>query len=249
MARLFDAATEYLQIEQAVITGYPFTLACWFNSDSIAISQALMWVGDKGEDNIYASLRIEGATDGDPVVAQMRIFSESNAITSTGYSANTWHHAAGVYTNATSRAAYIDGGSKGTDATNLTPVGFDRTAIGALRDITAAWWMSGLIAEAAIWNIALSDAEVADLAKNVDPLTIHPESIVALWRLIGRTSPEIDIVGGYNLTPTGTVAADHPRIIYPASPQIIGVPSAVITGGTPILRSGILSSRIIQAVA
>ena len=74
--------------------------------------------------------------------------------------------------------------------------------------------MSGDIAEAAIWNIALDDADVALLAKAFDPRMVRPEGLVFYAPLIGRYSPEIDRRGGLGLTVTGAVASVHPRMFH-----------------------------------
>ena len=81
--------------------------------------------------------------------------------------------------------------------------------------------MDGYMAEAAVWNVALTSAEVSVLSKGYSPLLVRPQSIVSYWPLIGRTSPEIDLVGGYGMTLVNApTTAAHPRIIYPTSPQV-----------------------------
>jgi hypothetical protein len=45
---------------------------------------------------------------------------------------------------------------------------------------------------------------------------VRPASLVYYVPLIGRHSPEIDIVGGIDMTVSGTPAASaHPRVFYP----------------------------------
>lgn len=74
----------------------------------------------------------------------------------------------------------------------------------------------GRVAEAAIWNVALTASEVAALAKGVSPLQIRPASLQAYWPLIGRQSPEPDWVGGFNLTLTNAPAnAAHVPVMPP----------------------------------
>lgn len=217
MSRLFDdLVSDRLTNANAVITGYPFTLACWFNSDNIGISQVLMSVGDTATADNYHYLRAAGSVAGDPIQAGSAASGTArNAATGTGYSASTWHHACGVFAAAADRAAFIDGGSKGTNTQSTSPAGLDATAIGRLETSTPANHMSGMIAEAAIWDVALTDAEVALLAAGYSPLFVRPQNLVAYWPLIGRTSPEIDPIGKFEMTVTGAVVAAHPRIRYP----------------------------------
>ena len=156
MSRLFDRAqSEYLQRENPVVTDYPFAMVCWFRSDDVASAQGLMFVGYKDIGDMYASMHARGDIVGDPIYAQdCHDGVQGNAITSSGYSADTWHHAAGMWLARTERHTYIDGGSKGSDFTSVSEISnFDRTAIGGLRDSSPGAYMSGNIAEAAVWNL------------------------------------------------------------------------------------------------
>lgn len=73
--------------------------------------------------------------------------------------------------------------------------------------------MSGRIGHCAIWNASLSDQEIETLAQGVSPLRVRRDALVAYWPVNGQ-SPEIDIVGGINLTVNGTTVAEEPPIPY-----------------------------------
>jgi len=226
MARLFDDASDQYLYNGTQVTGMPFTMACWFNSNDITINQSLMTMSsedDSGWHGLWLSLA--GAQVGDYIQAAAYAGAGVKlAKTSTGYSADTWHHACGIFASATDRRAYIDGGSKGTNTDSCTPLSINNTVIGTTYYFTGAINeseapFSGAIAGAAIWNVALTDAEVASLATGVSPRSVRPESLVfyaPLWR-----DEDEDFVGGLSLTPvnTPTVAA-HPRVLYLALPQI-----------------------------
>lgn len=216
MARAFvRASSQYLEYGGAVVTEVPLTMACWFRSDSTTLSQALMALGRSDANDDTFLLAANGAAGGDPVQAQTSGVGGASAVTTTGFSANTWHHACGVFAAVDSRAAYIDGGSKGTNAGSQTPSGLDRTRIG-LYYSGATLYMSGRIALPAIWNVALSDEEVAALARGLDPRYIRPESLVGGWELWGLNSPEPDFTGfGRHMIVTGAVAAPEPPGIVP----------------------------------
>ncbi|OGU80429.1 MAG: hypothetical protein A2W11_00760 [Ignavibacteria bacterium RBG_16_35_7] len=217
MARLFDdLSSEYLEIDSSVITTQPLTMAAWVYSDSATLLQAILSVADKDSATKLHFLELAGTIAGDPVrMASITVGSPSYAATTTGYSVNTWHHAAGVVSASNARAAYIDGGSEGTDATEEDPGAvLDRTSIGRLGDSTPAQYFSGNIAEAAVWNIALTIGEIAILAKGFSPLFVRPQNLVAYWPLINTN--DIDIVGGFNMTAFNTPSvATHPRIYLP----------------------------------
>ncbi|KKK59939.1 hypothetical protein LCGC14_3029330, partial [marine sediment metagenome] len=73
-------------------------------------------------------------------------------------------------------------------------------------------YMDESIAEVAIWNVALSNAEVALLAKGFSPLLIKPESLVSYWPLV--RDDDNDWIGGFDLTAFNTpTVSDHPPVI------------------------------------
>ncbi len=222
MARLFDdAQNEYLEIDQAVVTGVPLTLACWFKSDSITLSQYLIYIADKDVATHAFALSASGAAGGDPIRAVTYGGTLTSAASTAGYNANTWHHACGVFAATNSRAAYLDGGNKGTGNVDKIPANLDRTSIARAGDSTPGFYVSGYVTEAAIWNAVLTDEEVAILAKGFSPLLIHPQNLVAYWPLI--RDEDQDRVGGYDLTAfsdgAGPGIATHIPIIYPAPRQ------------------------------
>jgi hypothetical protein len=223
---LDDASSQYLYANQAPVTGPPFTMACWFKSDDAAAVQCLMFVGDKDAGNQYHNLIAHGGVSGDPIYVQSRDSSgTASAETTSGYSLDTWHHACAVFAAHNDRSAFIDGGSKGTDSNSKSPSGLDRIAIGALaRDVTT-FYTSGEIAEAAIWNVALTDAEVAILAKGFSPLLVRQHNLEAYWSLVREAEYEngnIDRIKKHNLTDYGNPTdAAHCRIIYPIPPHVL----------------------------
>jgi hypothetical protein len=70
-------------------------------------------------------------------------------------------------------------------------------------------WFSGDIAEVGIWNIDLTAAEVASLAKGVSPALIRPQNHVAYLPLIRDTH---EIVNATGFTDVNTTAANHTRV-------------------------------------
>jgi hypothetical protein len=68
------------------------------------------------------------------------------------------------------------------------------------------------IAEAVIYDVALTAGDVLQLSKRFGPPRVKTANIIHYWPLYGRGSNEIDIVGGKDLTPSGTTASDHPGV-------------------------------------
>ena len=218
MARSFaSASTEYLQIAQGLITGDALTFACWFYATQNTAAQTLMWQGDSANANGYITMYVAGATAGDPIA--FGTFGTANewgpAVSTTGYSINTWHHACGVRAADNDHTKYLDGGSSANSTTNTPQWTPDRFAIGAARDSTPGYYFDGRIAEAAIWDVALTADEVAVLAAGYSPLFVHPQNLVSYWALI--RDEDQDRVGGNDLTAYNTPSiANHVPVIYPA---------------------------------
>jgi hypothetical protein len=227
MSRLFDdTSSQYLiNTSSAIVQGPPYTLACWGYCDEDGTAPTAMSIGDKDSTSFWVRLTFKGNDAGDPILFQGfdDIGANFAASTSTGFSVNTWHHLCAVAASSTSWNVLIDGGSKGTDTTSAAAwTSIDHAAIGVIARSSLGAYMSGRLAEAAIWSAALTDPEVATLAAGYSPLFVRPASLVAYWPLIGRTSPEIDIVGGYDMTLTNSpTTAAHSRIIYPGAQSIM----------------------------
>lgn len=233
MTREFNGSDQYLEAASAVLAGVPLTMACWFNSDTITATQTLMQIADVSSSVRYFALQAEGAMVGDPLRCLTREGDAQFAITSTGYSADTWHHACGVFAATNSRAVYIDGGSKGTDTVTRIPTGLDVTSLGVRNTNGTSEFLDGEMAEVAIWNVALTDAEVLQLAAGYSPLLVRPQSLVLYIPLVQEIH---DLVGRIGMVNTNTTVSDHPVIINPISAKI-GI------GTTPVITA-IASQRL-----
>ena len=218
MARDFNGTTMYLENANAILSAYPLTMVGWFNSDSATGNQDILSIADGGGTHYFA-LNAGGNAVGDPVRANVvGGGGTSVAQTTTGYTVGQWHHAAGVFASATSRAAFIDGGSKGTSAANNTPAGLTRTSIGHKAVSARTAFFDGRIAEVALWNVALTDAEVAALARGVAPPFIRFDALVGYWPVWGLHDPEIDLtVNNRQMTLTASPAAASHAPVAPFS--------------------------------
>jgi len=223
MARDLDGSDDFLaNTGGAPATAAPLTIACWFKADTLPGTSCLLSLYGQVSSN-SVSMVVEDT----PKKLKIRVNGGANvvAIHGTTVATGTWYHACGVLTSTTSRDIYLDGASPVNNTTSQTPTGINRVYLGVING--SAFDHDGQLAEAGVWNVALSAAEVASLAKGFSPRLIRPESLMAYWPLLGRVSPEPDLKGGYPLTITGTVPyADHPRIIYPTKRRFYSVPAA-----------------------
>lgn len=232
MARSFDGSNDDLSVASAVVSAYPFTMACWFNANNFTADQGLMSLYDSATDNTNNHRLNLEATTGKVVARTVNSAGTLGAaVTTAGASSGTWLHACGVWASATSRTAYVNGGSANTNATNLTPGALNATGLGAFLDTVPDRYFNGALMEVAIWNVALGSAEVAVIGSNaICPLLVRPEALVAYWPLIGGLSPEPDYVGGFNLTVNGAVESDHGRMHYGAPSSNPGFHGTLVVG-------------------
>jgi len=221
MARLFvHTGPDFLEADTAAILAAPLTVCAWVRTNNLAQDQVALSLSDKDLTNHFFQLRFNSGgnnvhwgtrSGGDPIQV---------AATSTNVSVNTWHHYTGVEAATDDRRVYLDGGGKGTNSGIRTPVGLDRTTIGRAGDATPTREMRGDIAHVAIWNIALTDLEIAILAAGISPLCIQRDALIGYWP-VGGQSPELDVVGGINLTINGT----------PAQSQEPPIPHSIVAPG------------------
>ncbi len=224
MSRSFDGTSgNYLNVETPVVTAPPFSMFAWYYSTSASGNQTLISIG--GQNGAFTEARgfklclgfASGGENG--VFAETRQnFTAPAAKTSVAPSANVWQNACGVWAGIADRRAFLNGGSKGTNTTSLTVTAGDlkRTAVGLTRELGNYFGMVGQIAHPAIWNVALTDAEVAMLAAGISPLRVRPEALVMYLPYLGRDGPEIDIIKARTLTVTGATSSNNdPPVIQP----------------------------------
>jgi hypothetical protein len=213
----------HFRYASGIITTEPLSISAWVYttaSQSVANIAGLWTSGSAWNRNVFRLAVLNDAVNANTGSAT----GAAGAQTSTTMGTDTWHHACGVWTSATSRASYLDGGGKGTNTNSHTPTGIDRTSIGTGdgSTSTSAWNATGFIAEVAYWNAALTDAEVLVLSRGFSPLFVRPASLVAYYPLIGRSSPEVnrfDRTAVQSMQGTLTAAA-HPRIIMPRRSKV-----------------------------
>lgn len=246
MAALFDdAKTQYFEVAQRPV-GLPVTpagkvsMACWFYDDAANRAAALMFLGDVGSGSQYLSLEINAAGS-NRILARTRSGLISDALTTATYNINTWNHAVAVFDNdADDRKIYLNGGNLVTnsDAQGF-PDDWNITSIGRLGDSSPDDEFSGAIAEYAMWNVALTAANVAELFTGASPRLVAPGGRVLHTEMIrpDASNNVHDRIGGLTLVGaggTGTpVAFPHPRIIRPSGPQVPAFLSAAVAAGAP----------------
>jgi len=215
MAYAFSAASsQRLRVDSGVVTATPLTLACWVYLPSVATNTwGFVQVGNDSAQPSSWSLGYNGTLGAVRAAVQQQGLGASSASSTASLSANTWQHAAAVFTSSTSRTAYANGGNGGTDTGSSAPVGLTALRIGSLWFATnnsETNYMDGRIAEVGVWDVALTAAEVASLAKGFTCDRVRPDNLVFYAPLVRDL---IDKVGGRTITNNNTATvANHPRV-------------------------------------
>ena len=150
--------SDYHYRNSAIVSGVPLTVSALVKPPDTATYYEVIALGDTNGLQSF-ELLLRGPTAGDPVSARTYAGTWDQAVTSSGFVAGTWQHVAAVFAATNDRRAYLNGGSKGTNNTNLTPSGLDNSRIGRLNFNSQSYFTySGGLDEVRISNIARSDA-------------------------------------------------------------------------------------------
>jgi hypothetical protein len=207
MARDFPgAATNLLSLTNPIglldMTGASMTISAWVRLDTVA-GVSRPFVAKRNAGGIQYLLRVKTATSG-----RLSYFIGGTELLSAALLATgAWIHVcvskAGTGTNTTQM--YVNGS---LDAQGNMPNPADTTAdfnIGA--DSYEGSYCDGQIQDVALWNVGLTAAEVAALAKGVSPQMVRRANLIAHYAMWGASSAgEIDLSGnGQNVAVVGAV--------------------------------------------
>ena len=234
------------------ISDFPFSYACWSRRTAAVSTQgSVMSMGSSaGSNNWHDFQHYDWGGGSHVAVAGSRIsggtpaYANRSAVTML---ADTWYPTVCVFASATSRTVYINDTTAGTNSTNLTAFtgstnsinGADgRFAVGIKAENDGIYRFTGNVAHLAVWNKALSTAEIAAFMAGGNPLTIANEAgndhLRAYWAErfedVGGTIYYKDESGnGYDLTLLSGATEDTVTVgpTVDAPPSSTGI---IITG-------------------
>lgn len=214
--REFITASSQFAAKTSAPTTYPVTISAWFNSYSTNANQVIagLFQSDARRLLVYYSpsrtVIVDAIDNGGATPAL--------ATSTTTAATNTWNHILAIWDSATSRRVYLNGAGSATNSTSKTTSGLTTLAVGA-RNNSGTWGLhfNGVLAEVAVWNVALTAAELVSLNSGASALEVRPESRVHYSPLIGQeANSEWDYQGSQlGLTNTPAPSALHPRIYRP----------------------------------
>jgi hypothetical protein len=195
------------------ITGQ-LTLACWAKSSgSYANNRGLVskYIQLLNQRSYVLYITTSGfvgfalSTDG--------TFQAANIITGSTAIGTDWAHIAAVVTPSSRQEIFVNAASGAVKTSSVLASIHSGTAplqIGQQFSNTVDNSFNGLIAEVGIWNAALTDAEIASLAKGMTCDKVRPQSLVFYAPLVRDL---IDQKGGLTITNNnGATVANHPRV-------------------------------------
>ena len=188
------------------VSAAPFTVACLARVPYSSGNQALLSLNQNSGTNRFV-LYLSGTI--------LYFFvNDSSGFTQpqTGdVSSNTWFHACAVEAASNDHRLFLNGANKSTTSLSKTPVSINALNVGTDRiNNNNVSLLTGQIAEVGIWNAALTDAEVASLAKGMTCDKIRPQNLVYYAPLVRNL---IDQKGGRTITNNGgATVATHPRV-------------------------------------
>lgn len=247
---------KYARYAGAVVSAPPFTVSLWCYPLNTT-EDHYIWALSNATLTRNHALALYGSftgfgTDNVAAISDDGSVPAGNAISTASFVANSWQHICGVWASTSDRRVYLNGGSKGTDTLTRAPT-VDRTLDGAVLAGGVAYGSSCRLAMRAVWNVALTDAEVATLAAGFHPLLVRPASLVSLCPFGGfHGDRPNDIVGGYTPTAINSPTyADGPRIIYPQGPLDVQLaassPPVAAFSATPLSGTAPLSVAFTDA--
>ena len=200
------------------VTTYPCTISAWYKPANTTSNHSIVYLGSTTDARRLLLYRTR-SLDGNVMRASSIPDGGGSGSDATGSTAITdttrWYHVAAVFASSTSRKVYVDGVIEATDTTAIATTSLNRYAIGARGSPVPTWglYSNAKIAEVAVWNIALTDAEVLQLAKGAKPQWIQPTALRSYIPLHTGLSPELDLAGGtIGLTNSPAQSTDHPPV-------------------------------------
>lgn len=190
------------------VTGTALTVSGWVKlSDLTNGFITHKWVSNNGSFGL----------DTQSNILRLRINATGEGVSgATALTVGPWYHVAARKNgnSGTAAAVFVNGVLDGTgSSTNPMP---DTTNDFVIGGNGSTFTIHGSVAEFCYWNFALTDAEIAALAKGASPFRVHPKNIIGyfpLWGAAGASAGEPDMSGvgvAQTLGLTGSVAvANH----------------------------------------
>ena len=175
----FDGSNDVLDLGNPSvldITGTTLTLACWFKHDTAARNDML--IAKWGSVSLFQYRLWISSADQITVSAGNGAGTQQGISATTVISTATWYHACGRLSSSGAGGLHVF--TNGTDENNTTGIsmGSNGVNVGIGKALSgSAFPMDGKIAEACIWNVALTDEQIRSLSRGVSPFQVRPSGL------------------------------------------------------------------------
>lgn len=219
MARRFvRTSSQQLNLGSSPVSGPPLTLAIRAKATSFTANPYYFTLAEAAASRWFSiSVGLSGSNG---LIRAIQSDNTTTAIAEHGTAAATgnWLHCVAVFAGTGSRSINYNNLTKVTETTVVGSITPGLLTIGAYRDgsFGSSNWADGDLAEAAVWDVALTDDEQAAYMRGVSPLLIRPQSLLGYWPLIDGSAPDLDRWRNrYDLTPVNTpTMGEHPPGLY-----------------------------------
>lgn len=215
MGLLFNGTTQCLTIASCPVTVTPLTIAVWFNAPVLA-AQYYPFTLSSTTASDHSLFGILGQTTSIANEASNSTAStDFGATSATAVSTNNTFHICSVFTSSISRDIYVNGANPSNDVRSSLPTSasLNSTVLCGLRDggSTVISFFNANMFFPAIWNVALSAADILSLSKGISPRKIQPSHLVRYARLTGHTAttePDMMNATGWTVVAAPTESAN-----------------------------------------
>ena len=208
MARLCaSASSQYLELASSLVTGAPFSFACWVKPTTVGTAQTVFALATSGSANHL--FRLDLAVNA-TLRFRARDTASSDALTTGTLAAGNWFFVGCRAASATDRSVFL-GGEKVNSTTSRSPAGMTRTSLGRSAESAGTSYLNATVAYPALWSAGLTDADFAALARGTHPSRVRAGSLVDWWDLTG-TSPEPGPHARSEWAVTGATRGENVRV-------------------------------------
>jgi hypothetical protein len=200
----------WLQGSGSPVTAPPLTFAAWVRPPYPPSTAAMILEASNGSTAERFTLYYEPNFG-------FGIYQQGNGQGAAAYvpfTNSSWYHVCGVIYSNSLRKIYLNGTNNGgpaSDATAITTSGINSIRIGIRSDLN--FGVNGDIAEVAVYDTALSDAEILSLARRYSPSLIRPQNLKMYLPLLRTVQ---DVRAGRLFTLEGWTAATPTPTTHPA---------------------------------
>jgi len=197
-------------ISNSPITSVPVTLSAWIRRDAIATGTRSIFVLTANNDEL--NIRLTSSNTSQAIMFFANYSGFAAASNGNIIAASAWTHVAARYSLSGSRltiSVYVNG-VKGTDGSSA--VTFSQGAFVAMQIASYGGTsvFGGDIADAGVWNTALSDTEIVSLSQGISCRCVKPQSLMFYAPLIRNPN---DIRNNRTLTLVNSpTVSGHPSI-------------------------------------